>query len=89
MALGVHGYRTLIVAGGPEGSQIPSSPLRRHAWSGRRTLWKVERGLDSLSASFWLRLYCAASIMKPPWGALRGLKGHQDDSPKPLLLVDA
>ena len=84
MALGVHGFGPWMATSGPEGSQIPSSPLRRHAWSGRRTLWKVERGLDSLSASFWLRLYCAASIMKPPWGALRGLKGCLASPLRPL-----
>ena len=48
MTLGVRGSEPLMAASGPEGSRIPSSPVRRHAWSGRCTLWKVERGLDSL-----------------------------------------
>jgi hypothetical protein len=48
VALGVHGSRPLMVADGPEESRIPSSPTRRHARSGRRAWWKVERGLDSL-----------------------------------------
>jgi hypothetical protein len=30
-ALGAHGSRPLMVTSGPEGSQIPSSPVRRHA----------------------------------------------------------
>ena len=48
MTLGERGSWLLMAAGGPEGSRIPSSPVRRHARSGRHTLWKVERGLDSL-----------------------------------------
>jgi hypothetical protein len=42
-ALSVRGSRSSMIAGGPEGSQIPLSPTRQRAW------WKVERGLDSLS----------------------------------------
>jgi hypothetical protein len=38
-----------MMTGGPKGIRIPSSPTRRHAWSGRRAWWKVEWRLDSLS----------------------------------------
>jgi hypothetical protein len=34
MALGVSRFGLLVVASGPEGSQIPLSPMRRHAQSG-------------------------------------------------------
>jgi hypothetical protein len=34
-----------MAAGGPKGSQIPLSPMRRCARSGWRAWWKVERGL--------------------------------------------
>ena len=44
-ALGAHGFKPLKVASGPEGSQIPSSPAKRHAQSGWRAWWKVEWGL--------------------------------------------
>jgi hypothetical protein len=49
VVLGARGSKPLMVAGGPEGSQNPSSPTRRHAWSGWHAWWKVERELDSLS----------------------------------------
>ena len=48
-ALGARGSRPSMIAGGPKGSRIPSSPTRRHARSGRRAWCKVEWGLDSLS----------------------------------------
>ena len=49
VALGAHRSGSLMAAGGPEESQIPSSPMRRRARSGRRTWWKLEWGLDSFS----------------------------------------
>jgi hypothetical protein len=47
--LGVRGSRSSMIADGPKGSRIPSSPARRHARSRRRAWWKVEWGLDLLS----------------------------------------
>jgi hypothetical protein len=88
VALGVCGFGPLMVADGPKGSQIPSSPMRRRVLSGRCAWWKVERGLDLLSASSWLRLYYAASITQQPWGVLRGLKGRLASSSGPLLSID-
>jgi hypothetical protein len=44
-ALAARGSRPLMVTDGPEGCLIPSSSMRRHARSGRRAWWKVERGL--------------------------------------------
>jgi hypothetical protein len=52
VALGARGPGPLMVASGLKGSQILSSPMRRHVLSGRHAWWKVEQGLDSLSMPF-------------------------------------
>jgi hypothetical protein len=49
VALGACGSGPLMMVGGAKGSWIPSSPIRTRAWSGWRTWWEVEWGLDSFS----------------------------------------
>jgi hypothetical protein len=89
VAHGAHGSRLLMAAGGPEGSRIPSSPVRRRARSGWHAVLPVrvhsyELGLQKGPEGEENRHTSCSSLLVPCF-LLHRSRSHSSSSGLPII----